>query len=244
MSGHSKWSTIKNKKAKTDAKRGKIFTKIGREIIVAVKAGGPDPGINNKLKDIINKAKANNMSGENITRSIKKASGDMGDVEYEELTYEGYGTGGVAVIIEALTDNKNRTAGEVRHLLDKNGGSLGALGCVSWMFEKKGQIIIEKATVKIDEDTFMMVALEAGALDVITDDDEIYEIQTEPLELSNVSEALLQQGIKIEEAEVQMIPKNTVEVSEDTVEKILKMLDALEDSDDVQNVYHNAIIQD
>ncbi len=244
MSGHSKWSTIKNKKAKTDAKRGKIFTKIGREIIVAVKAGGPDPDINAKLKDVIDKAKANNIPNDNILRSIKKASGDTDSVDYEELTYEGYGTGGVAVIVEALTDNKNRTAGEVRHLLDKNGGSLGALGCVSWMFEKKGQIIIEKATLKIDEDTFMMIALEAGALDILTDDDEVYEIHTEPLELNNVSDALEQQGIKIEEAEVQMIPKNTVEVSEDIANKILNMLDALEDNDDVQNVYHNAIIQD
>jgi len=244
MSGHSKWSTIKNKKEKTDQKRGKIFTKIGREIAVAVKLGGPDPANNSKLKDIIDKAKANNMPNDNILRSIKKASGDLGAVNYEELTYEGYGPNGVAIIIEALTDNKNRTAGEVRHIMDKNGGSLGTTGCVSWMFEKKGQILIEKTCVGMDEDAFIMTALEAGALDVIAGDDEVYEILTDPAELSNVKEYLLEQGLKVEDAEVQMIPKNTVVVDEETEEKIWKVLDMLEDNDDVQNVYHNAILQE
>lgn len=243
MSGHSKWSTIKNKKEKTDQKRGKIFTKIGREIAVAVKLGGTDPANNSKLKDIIDKAKANNMPNDNITRSIKKASGDLGAVNYEELTYEGYGPNGVAMIIEALTDNKNRTAGEVRHIMDKNGGSLGTTGCVSWMFENKGQIIISKESADMDEDTFILLALEAGALDVIAEDDEVYEILTDPAELSKVKDALLEQGLTVEDAELQMIPNNTVLVDETTEETIWKMLDMLEDNDDVQNVYHNAILQ-
>ena len=244
MSGHSKWSTIKHKKEKADIKRGKIFTKIGRELAVAVKLGGPDPNNNSKLKDVIDKAKANNMPNDNIMRSIKKASGDLGSVNYEDLTYEGYGSNGVAIIIEALTDNKNRTAGEVRHILDKNGGSLGTTGCVNWMFEKKGQIIIEKAAVTLDEDTIIMEALEAGALDILTDDEEVYEILTDPAELNSVKEYLTDKGIKIEQAEVQLIPNNTIEVDEETEDKIVKLLDMLEDNDDVQDVYHNAILQD
>lgn len=244
MSGHSKWSTIKNKKAKTDQQRGKIFTKIGREIAVAVKLGGPDPNNNSKLKDIIDKAKANNIPNDNIMRSIKKASGETDSVNYEELTYEGYGPNGVAIIIETLTDNKNRTAGEIRHILDKSGGSLGTTGCVSWMFETKGQIIIEKSEVKDDEDSFIMVALEAGALDVLTDDEDVYEILTDPNELSAVKEAFINQGMNLAEAEVQMIPKNTVEITEEIEEKVQRLLDNLEDNDDVQNVFHNAILED
>lgn len=244
MSGHSKWSTIKNKKAKTDQQRGKIFTKIGREIAVAVKLGGPDPNHNSKLKDIIDKAKANNIPNDNILRSIKKASGETDSVNYEELTYEGYGPNGVAIIIETLTDNKNRTAGEIRHILDKSGGSLGTTGCVSWMFETKGQIIIEKSEVKDDEDSFIMVALEAGALDVLTDDEDVYEILTDPNDLSIVKEAFLSQGMSIIESEIQMIPKNTVEITEEIEEKVQKLLDNLEDNDDVQNVFHNAILED
>lgn len=244
MSGHSKWSTIKNKKAKTDQQRGKIFTKIGREIAVAVKLGGPDPNNNSKLKDIIDKAKANNIPNDNIMRSIKKASGETDSVNYEELTYEGYGPNGVAIIIETLTDNKNRTAGEIRHILDKSGGSLGTTGCVSWMFETKGQIIIEKSEVKDDEDSFIMVALEAGALDVLTDDEDVYEILTDPNELSAVKEAFISQGMNLAEAEVQMIPKNTVEITEEIEEKVQRLLDNLEDNDDVQNVFHNAILED
>lgn len=244
MSGHSKWSTIKHKKEKADVQRGKIFTKIGRELAVAVKLGGPDPNNNSKLKDVIDKARANNMPNDNIIRSIKKASGDLDSVNYEELTYEGYGLNGVAIIIETLTDNKNRTAGEVRHILDKNGGSLGTTGCVSWMFEKKGQIIIEKASADVDEDTLIMEALEAGALDVLSDDEEAYEILTDPAELKSVKEYLVDKGIKIEQAEVQLIPNNTIEVDEETEDKIVNLLDMLEDNDDVQNVYHNAVLQD
>lgn len=244
MSGHSKWSTIKNKKAKTDQQRGKIFTKIGREIAVAVKLGGSDPNNNSKLKDIIDKAKANNIPNDNIMRSIKKASGETDSVNYEELTYEGYGPNGVAIIIETLTDNKNRTAGEIRHILDKSGGSLGTTGCVSWMFETKGQIIIEKSEVKDDEDSFIMVALEAGALDVLTDDEDVYEILTDPNELSAVKEAFINQGMNLAEAEVQMIPKNTVEITEEIEEKVQRLLDNLEDNDDVQNVFHNAILEE
>lgn len=244
MSGHSKWSTIKNKKAKTDQQRGKIFTKIGREIAVAVKLGGPDPNHNSKLKDIIDKAKANNIPNDNILRSIKKASGETDSVNYEELTYEGYGPNGVAVIIETLTDNKNRTAGEIRHILDKSGGSLGTTGCVSWMFETKGQIMIEKSEVKDDEDSFIMIALEAGALDVLTDDEDVYEILTDPNDLSTVKEAFINQGMNLAEAEVQMIPKNTVEITEEIEEKVQRLLDNLEDNDDVQNVFHNAILED
>lgn len=244
MSGHSKWSTIKHKKAKADIQRGKIFTKIGRELAVAVKLGGPDPNNNSKLKDVIDKAKSNNMPNDNIMRSIKKASGDLDSVNYEELTYEGYGLNGVAIIIETLTDNKNRTAGEVRHILDKNGGSLGTSGCVSWMFEKKGQIIIEKASANVDEDTLIMEALEAGALDVLSDDEEVYEILTDPADLKSVKEYLIDKGIKIEQAEVQLIPNNAIEVDEETEDKIVNLLDMLEDNDDVQNVYHNAVLQD
>ncbi len=238
MSGHSKWSTIKRKKEKTDSKRGKIFTKIGRELAVAVKDGGPDPNSNSRLKDIIAKAKANNMPQDTITRSIKKAAGEAGSINYEAVVYEGYGPGGVAVIVEALTDNRNRTAGEVRHCFDKNGGSLGATGCVSWMFERKGVIIIENAD-NIDEEELMMTALEAGADDVGEDDGDL-EITTTPAAFSAVYEALESGGYTIAMAEVQLVPSNTVAVTEEIEENVQKMLDMLEDSDDVQNVYNNA----
>lgn len=238
MSGHSKWSTIKRKKEKTDSKRGKIFTKIGRELAVAVKDGGPDPNSNSRLKDIIAKAKSSNMPQDTITRSIKKAAGEAGSINYEAVVYEGYGPGGVAVIVEALTDNRNRTAGEVRHCFDKNGGSLGATGCVSWMFERKGVIIIENAD-NIDEEELMMTALEAGADDVGEDDGDL-EITTTPAAFSAVYEALESGGYTIAMAEVQLVPSNTVSVTEEVEENVQKMLDMLEDSDDVQNVYNNA----
>lgn len=240
MAGHSKWANIKHKKERTDAKRGKIFTKIGREIAVAVKEGGPDPNGNSKLKDVIAKAKANNMPNDNITRSIKKASGELGNINFESVIYEGYGAGGVAVIVEALTDNRNRTASEVRHAFDKYGGSLGATGCVSWMFERKGVLAIEKAD-DIDEDELMMAALDAGAADMQGDDD-AYEITTDVASFSTVHEALENAGYTFLFAELQLVPDNTVALSEDKIESVQTMLDVLEDNDDVQNVYNNAVM--
>ena len=243
MSGHNKWSTIKNKKAKTDAARGKIFTKIGRELAVAVKTGGPDPASNSKLRDVIAKAKANNMPNDNINRTIKKYSGDMGDVNYEENTYEGYGPGGVAMIIETLTDNKNRTVSDVRHALAKNGGSLGNSGCVGWMFEKKGLIVIEDEDAELDEDEVTMAALEAGAEDIEANDG-VYEITTDPAEFSQVREALEGMGYTFASAEITMIPNTTTAVDADTAKSINNILDMLDDNDDVQNVYHNADLPD
>ncbi len=240
MSGHSKWANIKNKKERTDAKRGKIFTKIGREIAVAVKEGGDNPNANSRLKDVIAKARANNMPSDTITRSIKKAAGELGNINYENIVYEGYGPGGVAVIVEALTDNRNRTASEVRHCFDKNGGSLGATGCVAWMFERKGVIAIEKAN-GVDEDEVMLMALDAGASDVQADD-EVLEVITDTASFSAVREALEKAGLSFVEADVQMVPSNTVDVSEETQESVQKLLDMLEDDDDVQNVYHNGVM--
>lgn len=241
MSGHSKWATIKRKKEDTDAKRGQLFTKIGRELAVAVKEGGSNPDNNSRLRDVIAKAKANNMPNENIQRSIKKAAGEEGSVNYEEIIYEGYAAGGVAVIVHALTENRNRTAGEVRHIFDKNGGSLGASGCVGWMFDKKGVIIIEKAK-NIDADTLMMAALEAGA-DDMSESDDVFEITTDPAAFSEVRENLEKAGYAFISAEVEMIPQNTVNANAENEEKINKLLDMLDDNEDVQNVYHNAIFQ-
>lgn len=237
MSGHSKWANIKHKKEKTDAVKGKIFTKIGREIAIAVKQSGADPNVNGKLKDIIAKAKANNMPNDTIDRSIKKAAGEGDGVNYEELVYEGYGAAGVAVIVEAATDNKNRTAGEMRHLFDKYGGNLGATGCVSWMFDKKGQIIVEKA-LQIDEDELMLMALDAGAEDFNVED-EYYEILTSPEDFSTVREKLEANGIEFVEADVTMIPQNYVSITDEERIKVEKLIDMLEDNDDVQNVYTN-----
>ena len=242
MSGHSKWSTIKRKKEKTDSKRGKVFTKIGRELAVAVKEGGPDPNSNSRLKDIIAKAKSNNMPQDTIARSIKKAAGEAGSINYESVVYEGYGPGGVAVIVEALTDNRNRTASDVRHCFDKNGGSMGATGCVSWMFERKGVIVIEN-TDTIDEEELIMAALEAGADDVDEDGGDL-EITTTPAAFSAVYDALDKAGYAISMAEVQQVPSNTVDITEEVEESIQKMLDMLDDSDDVQNVYHNAAMSE
>ncbi len=242
MSGHSKWANIKHKKERTDSKRGKIFTKIGREIAVAVKEGGSDPESNSKLKDVVAKAKVNNMPNDTISRSIKKAAGELGNINYESVVYEGYGPGGVAVIVEALTDNRNRTAGEVRHSFDKNGGSLGATGCVGWMFERKGVIVIENSD-GIDADELMLAALDAGALDV-QDDEGALEITTDTASFSQVYDALEKSGYTFAIAEVQLVPSNTVDVTEEIEESVLKMLDMLEDNDDVQNVYHNAVIDE
>ena len=239
MSGHSKWHNIQAKKGKADAARGAIFTKIGREIAIAVRAGGPNPDNNNKLRDIIAKAKANNMPNDNIKRSIQKASGELSNVVYEEITYEGYAPGGVAVIVKTITDNRNRTASDVRHCFAKNGGNMGTTGSVSFMFDEKGVIVIER-TPGMDEEELMMMALDAGAEDMTAEDD-VFEITTAPNDFSAVREALEAQGLSFLSAEVSMIPQNTVAVTDpDTLKSILKMLEMLEENDDVQNVYHNA----
>ena len=242
MSGHSKWANIKNKKEKTDAQRGKVFTKIGREIAIAVKeGGGPDPVNNSKLRDVIAKAKAANMPNDNINRSIKKAAGEGSSVNYEEITYEGYGPGNMAVIVQVLTDNRNRIAAEMRHIFDKSGGNLGASGCVGWMFDKKGLIVIERGAM-MDEDEVMMAALDAGAEDFVTQDD-AFEVYTSPSDFSTVREALENAGYSFFSAEVQMIPQNTVNINDkETAEKVERFLDNLDDNDDVQEVFHNAVL--
>lgn len=242
MSGHSKWKNIQGRKGKQDAARGKVFTKLGKELLVAAKDGGSSPDTNSRLKDIIAKAKAANMPLDTITRAIKKGAGESGDVNYEEITYEGYGPCGVAFIAVTLTDNRNRTASNVRHAFEKSGGSLGASGCVSYMFERKGVMIVEK-TDKIDEDEFMMMAIDAGAED-FTPDDEVYEIITSPEDFSKVRQELEKNGIEFISAEVSMIPATTVILDEKMAEKIEKMIDRLEDDDDVQDVYHNADFPD
>jgi len=238
MAGHSKWHNIQAKKGKMDAKRGKIFTKIGKEIAVAVKSGGPNPETNPKLKDVIAKAKANNMPQDTINRAIKKSSGELDSVNYEEIVYEGYGPSGIAVMVNVLTDNKNRSAGNVRHAFTKYGGNLGATGCVGFMFQHKGEIVIEKSD-DIDEDELMMEALEAGAEDFVSEE-EVYIITTAVEEFAVVREALEAKGLKFLEAELNMIPDTYTAIDEETAIKFQKMLDALEDDDDVQNVYHNA----
>lgn len=238
MSGHSKWANIKNKKGKTDAQRGKVFTKLGREIQIAVKAGGPDPTSNSKLKDVIAKAKAANMPNDNIQRSIKRASGEGANEVIEEITYEGYGPSGVAIIVEAVTDNRNRTAAEVRHIFDKFGGNLGSTGCVSFMFDKKGVIVIEKDG-SVDEDTLMMDALDCGADDFAAEEDS-FEITTDPANFSAVRDALEEKGYSFVEAEVSMVPQNYVTLTDEKhLEQIEKLLDGLDDNDDVMEVYHN-----
>ena len=239
MSGHSKGHNIQAKKGKADAQRGAVFTKIGREIAIAVREGGANPESNGKLRDVIAKAKANNMPNDNIQRSIKKASGELSNVVYEEITYEGYAPGGVAVIVDTISDNRNRTASDIRHCFAKYGGNLGTTGSVGFMFDTRGVLVVERVA-GMDEDDLMMMALDAGAEDVRPDED-VVEILTDPNEFSRVREALEQQGLTFLSAEVQKIPQNTVEVTDpDTLDKIRKMLDLLEESDDVQNVYHNA----
>lgn len=236
MSGHSKWHNIQAKKGKADAARGKIFTKLGRELLIAVKQGGPDPAGNSKLKSVIAKCKAANMPNDTINNAIKKASSS--NENYEEITYEGYGPNGVAVIVEASTDNKNRTAADVRHVFDKAGGNLGTTGCVSYMFNKKGVIVIEKETCKMDEEELMMLAIESGAEDFEAGE-EVYEITTDPSEFTNVCEKLEQNNIEFLEAEVQMVPTTTVSLDEHGVEKMERLIERLEELDDVSNIYHN-----
>lgn len=239
MSGHSKFANIKHKKEKNDAAKGKIFTIIGREIAVAVKEGGPDPANNSKLRDVIAKAKANNMPNDTIDRGIKKAAGDANSVNYVTITYEGYGPSGTAIIVNALTDNKNRTASNVRNAFTKGGGNVGTTGCVSFMFDEKGQIIIDKEECSMDADDLMMIALDAGAED-FADEDDSYEVITSPADFTAVREALEKENIPMASAEVTMIPQNYVELtSEDDIKKMNRILDMLDEDDDVQSVYHN-----
>ena len=238
MSGHSKWHNIQNKKGKADAKRGKIFTKIGRELMIAVKNGGPDPDNNPKLRDAIAKAKAANMPNDTVQSSIKKASGELSAVDYERIVYEGYGPSGVAVIVDTLTDNKNRSAGIVRSAFTKGGGYKGTSGCVGFMFQEKGEIVIEKGD--LDEEELMMMALDAGAEDFNSDEEEVFIITTAPEDFGTVREALEAEGLEFLEAAVKMIPDTYTEIDEEAAKKFQKMLDLLEDDDDVQEVYHNA----
>ena len=239
MSGHSKFANIKHKKEKNDAKKGKIFTIIGREIAVAVKEGGADPENNSKLRDVIAKAKANNMPNDTIERGIKKAAGDSSADNYEYVTYEGYGPSGIAIIVDALTDNKNRTAGNVRNAFTKGSGSIGTQGCVSFMFDKKGQIIIDKEECEMDADDLMMMALDAGAED-FSEEEDCFEIITDPDDFSAVREALEKENIPMAEAEVTMIPQTYVELTDEKdIKNLQKTLDLLDEYDDVQYVYHN-----
>ncbi len=242
MSGHSKWSTIKHKKAAQDAKRGKIFTKLIKEITVAARLGGGDPAANPRLRAAIDAAKAQNMPKNNIERAVKKGTGELEGVSYEEVTYEGYGPGGVAVLVETITDNRQRTVAEVRHIFAKRGGSMGEPGSVAWIFEKKGLIVIEKS--KVDEDTLMDAALEAGAED-IQDSGTEWEIETRPENLEKVKKALEDAGIEILSAEVSMVPSNTIDIQDEKqAEQLMKLMNALEDNDDVQHVYANFDIPD
>ena len=238
MSGHSKWANIKHRKEKSDSIRGKIYSKLGREIAVVVKQGGADPDSNGKLRDVIAKAKAENMPNDSILRSIKKASGSIEGANYEEITYEGYGPGGVALIVETMTENRNRTAGDIRHLFDKYSGNMGTTGCVSFLFSRKGVIIILKESYP-DADTIMLDALEAGAEDIV-ELDEVYEIITAPDDFSNVRESLEAHGYAFESADIEMLPLTTVNLSDDKqAVSFDKLIDSLDDHDDVQNVFHN-----
>ena len=239
MSGHSKFANIKHKKEKNDAAKGKVFTIIGREIAVAVKEGGPDPDNNSRLRDVIAKAKANNMPNDTIERGIKKAAGDANAVNYETVTYEGYGPNGTAIIVDALTDNKNRTAANVRSAFTKGKGSLGTQGCVSYMFDKKGQIIIDKEECELDADDLMMMALDAGAED-FTEEEDSFIILTDPDDFSSVRESLEKENIAMADAQVMMLPQTYVELTdEQDLYNINKILSLLEEDDDVQEVYHN-----
>ncbi|MGQ9556837.1 MAG: YebC/PmpR family DNA-binding transcriptional regulator [Desulfurispora sp.] len=242
MSGHSKWSTIKRKKAKVDAQRGKIFTRLSKEIIVAARLGGGDPDNNPRLKAAIMRAKEANIPNDNIQRAIMKGTGELGGGNYEELIYEGYGPGGVAVMMEIMTDNRNRTAGEIRHLFAKNGGNLGETGCVAWQFQKKGLIVVEPGA-GISEDELLLAALDAGAEDMKTEEDS-YEIYTAPEEVEAVRQKLVEQGMVVAAAEVTMLPQTTVQLSGKEAEQMLKLMEALEEHDDVQEVYANFVIDE
>lgn len=238
MSGHSKWSTIKRKKAKIDAEKGKIFTRLAREIIIAARQGGGDPEANARLKAAIQRAKEANIPNENIQRAIMRGTGELGGANYEELVYEGYGPGGVAVMMEIGTDNRNRTAGEIRHLFSKHGGNLGESGCVSWMFDKKGLIVVERGETAFNEDELMLLALEAGAEDMKTEEDS-YEIITAPGDLEAVRQSLAAKGVSMAMADVTMLPQTTVRLQGKEAEQMSRLIDALEEHDDVQEVYTN-----
>ncbi len=239
MSGHSKFANIKHKKEKNDAAKGKMFTIIGKEIAIAVREGGPDPNNNSKLRDVIAKAKANNMPNDTIERGIKKAAGDGGNINYEAMTYEGYGPSGTAIIVSTLTDNKNRTAANVKHAFSKGAGNIGTPGCVSYMFDKKGQIIIAKEEYEGDADELMMTALDAGAEDFAEEEDS-YTVLTDPDEFSSVREALEAAGIPMADAEVTMLPQTYVDLTdEEDIKNMNKILELLDEDDDVQDVYHN-----
>lgn len=238
MSGHSKWSTIKRKKAKVDAQRGKLFTRLAKEIIIAARQGGKDPEGNAQLKTAIQKAKEANIPNDNINRAILKGAGELGSGNYEEFNYEGYGPGGVAVMLEIMTDNRNRTASDIRYLFSKNGGSLGESGCVAWMFQEKGQIVLEKAVCPVSEDEVALLAIDAGAED-FTGDEESYEVITTPSDFTAVKDALEAAGLSPDFADITMLPQNTVKLGGEEAEQMFKLVDALEEHDDVQNVYTN-----
>ena len=238
MSGHSKWHNIAAKKGKADAARGKIFTKLGRELLMAVRSGGPDVNSNSKLKDVVAKCKANNMPNDTIDKAIKRAAGEGNQENYEEVVYEGYGPNGVAIIVNATTDNRNRTASDVRHIFDKFGGNLGTNGCVSYLFDRKGVIVLEKEETKLSEDDLMLMAIEAGAENLETGED-YYEITTAPEDFSNVRETLEKEGLTFAEAEVQMVPQTYITLDEEHGRKMGLLIENLEDLDDVIEVFHN-----
>ena len=243
MSGHNKWSTIKRKKGANDAARAKVFTKIGRELAVAVKNGGPDPNNNAKLRDVIAKAKQNNVPNDNIDRMLKKAAGESDSTNFEEIVYEGYGPSGIAVVVEALTDNRNRTASEVRHYFDKAGGNMGTPGSVTFMFDRQGVIVIEKEDV--DEDQLMEDALEAGASDFLTDEEDIFEIRTEPNDVGAIRDELEGKGYHIISSEAAYIPQTYTRLeSEEDMKNMARMIDMFEENDDVQNIWHNSENED
>mgnify|MGYP001170052467 FL=1 len=246
MSGHSKWANIKRKKEKVDAARGRIFTRLAREIIVAARQGGGNPEANFRLRIAIDNAKKMNMPNDNIERAIKRGVGEQGQADqWEEVTYEGYGPGGVAIMVDALTGNRNRTASELRYLFSRNGGNMGEVGCVAWLFDKRGVIRVPKSAIKSGEDEFLLFTLEAGAADVQTDDEDgVFEIITDPQDFQKVQEALEKEGIEAEEASLQQVPKNRVEVTGKDAERVAALLEALEDHDDVQNVYSNASLEE
>jgi YebC/PmpR family DNA-binding regulatory protein len=243
MSGHSKWATIKRKKAKTDQQRGKVFTRIAKEIILAARRGGADPEGNARLKAAIMRAKEANIPNDNIMRAVQKGAGETGGANYEEITYEGYGPGGVAVMLDIMTDNRNRTAGEIRFIFSKHSGNLGETGCVAWMFEEKGIIVVEKAENELAEDDIMLEAIEAGAQDFSAEDDS-YEIVCEPAGLQAVKESLEKAGVKIATAEVTLVPQTTISLEGEKAELMIRLMDTLEDHDDVQNVYANFEIEE
>lgn len=243
MAGHSKWANIRHKKARADAQRGRIFTKLAKEIIVAAKQGGPDPDVNFKLRMAIQKARSQNMPADNIERAIRRATGEEADTNYEELVYEGYGPAGVAILLEISTDNRNRTAAEIRHIFSRRGGSLGESGCVAWMFDQKGRIVVDLEKAGLDEDSLMLRAIESGAEDMEVDDG-VATILCSPSELESVQNALSADGVVVDSAEVVRIPKTIVEVDGDNAPKVLQLIEDLEDNDDVSAVYANFEIAD